>query len=201
MTKKLLHVGCGPHNKRQMPAGFHSDDWQEIRLDIDPDVKPDIIGTMLDMANVESESIDALYSAHNIEHVFAHEVPVVLAEFRRVLKPGGFVVATCPDLQTVCEAVVNDQLTTPLYQSNSGPVTPLEILYGLNVALVEGKLYMAHKCGFTWKTLCAAFDEAGFGSNVGGRRPQMFDLWILAFKTGVEIPEEVRMQHAALYLP
>jgi predicted SAM-dependent methyltransferase len=38
--------------------------------------------------------MDALYSSHNIEHVFAHEVVPTLKEFRRVLKPDGFVVIT-----------------------------------------------------------------------------------------------------------
>ena len=33
---------------------------------------------LLDMAAVADEGVDALYSAHNLEHVHAYEVPVVL---------------------------------------------------------------------------------------------------------------------------
>jgi len=65
---------------------------------------------MLDMAAVADASVDAIYSAHNIEHVYAHEVPQVLKEFLRVLKPEGFLVVTCPDLQTVCQLVAEDKL-------------------------------------------------------------------------------------------
>ncbi|WP_206075625.1 class I SAM-dependent methyltransferase [Polynucleobacter aenigmaticus] len=102
--KKFLHVGCGPQYKTQL-KGFNSDDWQEIRFDIDPKVSPDIEGTLTDMVLVPSESVDAIFSSHNIEHIFPHEVPVALSEFYRVLKPDGIVVLTCPDLQSVCEAV------------------------------------------------------------------------------------------------
>ena len=37
--KKVLHVGCGPQNKNSL-KGFNNPFWEEIRLDIDKDVKP-----------------------------------------------------------------------------------------------------------------------------------------------------------------
>ena len=55
---------------------------------------------------------------------------VALAEFHRVLKLDGFVLLTCPDLQSVCALVANDQLTDTAYQSGMGPITPLDMLYG-----------------------------------------------------------------------
>ena len=97
----FLHIGCGQKRKNQTTPGFNSPDWQEIRFDIDPAVAPDIHGTMLDMSAVQSSSMDALFSSHNIEHLYPHEVPVALAEFRRVLKPEGFAVITCPDRKSV----------------------------------------------------------------------------------------------------
>ena len=62
-------------------------------------VNPDIVGTLLDMSQVQTASVDAVYSSHNIEHVYPHEVPIVLKEFYRVLKDDGIVVLECPDLQ------------------------------------------------------------------------------------------------------
>ena len=89
-AKTILHVGPGHRNNgAKLPAAFQGSDWQEIRLDIDPTNEPDIVGSMLDMAAVADASVDAIYSAHNIEHVYAHEVPLVLKEFLRVLKPDG----------------------------------------------------------------------------------------------------------------
>ena len=92
-----MYVGCGPTDKTGL-KGFNSDDWKEIRLDIDNSVQPDIVGTLTDMNGVETASVDAVYSSHNIEHVYAHEVQTALGEFYRVLKPDGIVVVTCPDL-------------------------------------------------------------------------------------------------------
>jgi len=112
MIKKLLHVGCGSQNKSSL-KGF--DDWQEVRFDIDERVKPDIVGTLTDMSAVATASVDAIYSSHNIEHLYAHEVAIALKEFNRVLKSDGFVVLTCPDLQSVCEAVAKDRLLDTLY--------------------------------------------------------------------------------------
>jgi protein O-GlcNAc transferase len=146
MVKTVLHVGAGhPENGAPLPASLRTSDWQERRLDIDPANEPHIVGSMLDMPAVADASVDAVYSAHNIEHVYPHEVPVVLKEFLRVLKPGGFLVVTCPDLQTVAQLVADDKLTDAAYQSPAGPITPLDILYGYRPALEQGNHFMAHK--------------------------------------------------------
>jgi SAM-dependent methyltransferase len=186
----FLHVGCGPQTKAGL-KGFKHDDWNEIRFDIDASVNPDIVGTLTDMSRVETASMDALYSSHNIEHLFPHEVPVALKEFHRVLKPGGFVVLTCPDLQSVCQAVAQDQLLEPLYDSPAGPISAIDILFGHRGYIAQGNHYMAHKCGFTFKALCGTFAEAGFKSTFGGRGLKSFDLWLVAFKQDLPT-EEVR---------
>ena len=179
--KTFLHVGCGPQDKTNI-HGFNNDNWKEIRFDIDKNVNPDIVGTLTDMKLVKTNSVDAIYSSHNIEHVFPHEVPIVLKEFHRVLKDDGMVVLKCPDLQSVCEAVVNDKLLEPLYESPAGPISPIDILYGHRPAIARGNEYMAHKGGFTYSVLNDAFIEAGFKMNYGGRNPDLFELFIISFK-------------------
>jgi SAM-dependent methyltransferase len=179
--RTLLHVGCSSQNKSGL-KGFESADWREIRFDIDPSVYPDIEGTLTDMHAVDTASVDAIYSSHNLEHVFPHEVHTVLLEFHRVLKQDGFVVLTCPDLISVCQAVVNDRLMEPLYESPAGPIAPIDILYGHRDSVAGGKIYMAHKTGFTYTTLYNAFLKAQFKFNVGAARPRNFDLWIVSFK-------------------
>jgi SAM-dependent methyltransferase len=176
----FLHVGCGHFTKTNTTAAFRSDAWQELRFDIDPAVNPDFQGSMTDMSAVKTASVDAIYSAHNIEHLYPHEVPVALREFLRVLRPDGFVLIVCPDLQSVCELVAEDGLEDPAYMSAVGPITPADILYGHRPALLEGNLYMAHRYGFTLKTLKAALSEAGFSSFAGTRNRRAFELWALA---------------------
>ena len=70
----VLHVGCGPQDHYVLHECFRTPEWHEVRLDIDPGVKPDIVASVSDMSPVASSCFDAVYSHHNIEHVFAHEV-------------------------------------------------------------------------------------------------------------------------------
>ena len=187
--KTFLHVGCGPKHKDQTTRGFNTPDWAELRLDIDQNVQPDIVGTMLDMSAVPSESVDAVFSSHNIEHLYPHEVPLALAEFKRVLKPNGFVVITCPDLQSVCALIAQDKLTEPAYTSPAGPITPLDILYGHRPPMARGNLYMAHRCGFTQKVLTGTLQASGFAAVAARRREHPFyDLFALATKASVDDP-------------
>ncbi len=180
-VKTFLHVGCGQNNKQHAGPGFQGNDWQEIRFDINPAVKPDIIGSMTDMSAVDDSSVDAIFSSHNIEHLYPHEVPLALAEFKRILRSDGFVVITCPDLQSVAALVADDKLTEPAYQSPAGPIAPLDILYGLRPAMARGNLYMAHRCGFTKRVLGETLQTCGFAQAIVRQRPQFFDLWALAF--------------------
>lgn len=180
--KKLLHIGCGPKTIRQI-KGFDSTAWQEIRFDIDPSVQPDVIGTLTDMSAIDSDSVDAVYSSHNIEHLYPHEVPLALTEIFRVLKPNGFLLLTCPDIQSVCEMVAKDQLTEPLYNSPAGPISAIDILYGHRGFMAKGNLFMAHRCGFTFKVLTGTVIAQGFKTIIGRRDPKNYALWVMAFKS------------------
>ena len=177
--KTFLHVGHGLQNKSSC-FGFNNDNWKEIRLDIDKNVNPDIVGTLTDMKLVETGSVDAVYSSHNIEHIFPHEVPIALSEFYRVLKEDGIVVITCPDLQSAGKALTQDKLFETLYESPMGPVTAFDVLFGHRKTTADGNVFMIHKGGFTYSTLDMAFYKAGFKARCGKR--VAFALYLVAFK-------------------
>ena len=128
--------------------------------------------------------MDAIWSSHNLEHLHRHEVPIALGEFVRVLRPGGRLLLTLPDLQSVAELVVKDQLEAEAYTSPSGPITPLDMIFGHGASLARGDRYMAHKCGFTVTTLRGLLDGAGFGE-VKVWRGKSFDIWATGFKHGL----------------
>ena len=179
--KTFLHVGCGPKRKDRTTKALST--WNELRFDIDESVQPDLVGTMTDMSSVASESVEAVFSSHNIEHLYPHEVPVALSEFLRVLKSDGIAVITCPDLKSVCALIAEDKLTDPAYTSPAGPIAPLDILYGLRTSMARGNLYMAHRCGFTQKVLTATLKACGFKSVASKSRGYPhFDLWAVASK-------------------
>ena len=182
-VKRVLHVGCGAYAPGKRHAFFQTGEWQEVRLDIDPDVLPDFVASMTDMAPVSDNSVDAVFSAHNLEHLYPHEVPVALQEFRRVLKPSGFALMTMPDLQEVARLVATGQLTEPAYESPMGPIAPLDILFGYRPSLAQGNLFMAHHTGFTSQMLMSVLADAGFAACTVQRIPSSFSLWAIAFPT------------------
>jgi SAM-dependent methyltransferase len=181
----FLHVGCGPLGKARTTPEFAGPAWTEVRLDIDPSVRPDIVASMTDMSAVPDASMDALYSSHNIEHLYPTEVSTALREFARVLKPDGVAVITCPDLQSVAAVVAQGKLLEPLYQSSAGPIAPIDILFGHRAAMAKGNLFMAHRTGFTHHTLWRQLTEAGFVSVIVRQRANRYDLWAAATRSAV----------------
>ena len=180
--KTLLNVGCGLSNISQI-KGFDKDDWKEIRLDIDSAVKPDVVGSSTDMSLIETGSVDAVYSSYNLDHIYPHEVPIALKEFYRVLNEDGIAVVRCPDIQTVCELIAQDKLLELLYESEIGPIYPIDVIYGNRWQIQNGNEYMAKKVGFTYSALDASFAEAGFKARYGGRIPfNGGELALVAFK-------------------
>ena len=180
--KRVLHVGCGVKKDTKLHQTFRSPEWLEVRLDIDPKVLPDIVGSIVQMPTVESASFDAIWSSHNLEHLESHEVPIALKEFRRVLKSTGFLLITLPDLQSVAELVAKDQLLEPAYQSPAGPISPLDMLFGHRPSIAAGNYFMAHRTGFTSRSLGQAIVQAGFAV-AKIKRGNQFDLWGIAHVT------------------
>ena len=186
-TRVVLHVGCGPYNPNKLHEAFRKEGWRELRVDINPNVKPDVVASMLAMPMIGTSSVDAVWSSHNIEHLYAHEVPVAFGEFVRVLKPGGVALLTMPDLQRVAELIVQDKLDEPAYSSPAGPIAPLDIVYGHRPQIAMGNVFMAHRTGFTARTLAQVLANAGF-ERIKVERGKSFDLWAVGYKPGPAAP-------------
>ena len=195
MSRTVLNIGSGPPRPEKLHPAFRDAGWREVRLVIDPAVKPDIVGSMTEMgASVGDQSVDAIWSSHNIEHLGAHEVPLALAEFRRVLRDDGFALITCPDLEAVAALVLERGLDAVAYVSPAGPVTPLDMLFGHGASIAAGHGFMAHRTGFTLELLARLVLEAGFAEVriVKGR----LDLWALCLMPDCRI-EAIRPAFAS----
>ena len=155
---KVLHVGCGP--ARVPDVIFKPGEWSEVRLDIDPEVEPDIVASITSLP-VADGSVQAVYSAHNMEHIVPHDVPVALAEFHRVLSPGGFVMIAVPDLQQAARRIADGEGHAVAYEAPCGPITAFDIVFGWSGA-TAGNPFMSHRCGFTMDTLYELLCAAGF---------------------------------------
>jgi predicted SAM-dependent methyltransferase len=166
---------------------FRGPEWRQSRLDIDPSVKPDIVASITDMkACVADGSHDALYASHTLEHLHTHEAPAALAEFRRVLSPGGFALLRTPDLAAVAEALLAHGPDHVAYVAPAGPITPLDMLYGHNRSIRKGQSAMAHHTGFTAERLGRLLLAAGFGEARTLPLPE-FELWAVAFMPDADV--------------
>jgi SAM-dependent methyltransferase len=178
-AKRVLNVGSGPYDPARLHPAFRNSGWTEVRYDIDKRLKPDIVGSIVNLEAVGSATFDAIWCAHNLEHLHAHEVPKALLEFRRVLKPDGFALITTPDLEAIAELVCSGRLEEVAYHSPAGPITALDMLYGLSVAIERGNHFMCHNTGFTTERLGRLVVDSNF-AEVLVKRGSSYDLWALA---------------------
>lgn len=181
VARRFLHVGCGTAGPERLPSCFRAEGWSEIRYDIDPGTRPDVVGSITDISAVEEDSMNALWSSHNLEHINSYEVPIALAEFHRVLRPDGFALITVPDLRAIARVIAETSLTDAIYVSPAGPITSLDVVFGHQASLQAGNGYMAHRTGFTASSLGNALIGAGF-AEVRVHEGRNWDLWAIATK-------------------
>lgn len=97
-------------------------------------------GSLKHKINLPAQSATEVHSYHFIEHVYAWEAPSVIAEMRRLLKPGGKLVIECPNIEAAAKHLLaggGDQMCMwPLY---GDPGTKSK--------------YMCHRWGYTPKTI------------------------------------------------
>ena len=161
--RRVLNVG-GQSRGIQLPGPYAM--FEQVLLDLDPSVGADIVLDVRELTTLAPQQFDAVYCSHNLEHVRQHEVPVVLAGFRHVLKPGGLAQIIVPDLQELMLICVQQgiDLDGLLYESPAGPITPLDVLYGHGGIIAQsGQDFYAHRTGFSRRTLANGVEASGFG--------------------------------------
>lgn len=182
--KLVLNAGSGAPGPNSLHGCFRGPGWRELRLDLDPGVKPDVLGSVTDLRGLFADgTFDAVWSSHNIEHLYDHEVGPALGEFHRVLKPDGFAVITCPDLECVAELLIERGLDGKAYDAPIGPITVHDMLFGHGGSVAAGNGLMAHRTGFTQERLGFRATGAGF-VDVRVGRGSGFDLWAVLPKSG-----------------
>ncbi|MBF0554506.1 MAG: glycosyltransferase [Nitrospirae bacterium] len=116
------------------------DDYREDYINVDFFPKP---GAKIDSAfdvkiiPYEDNSVDEVRASHIIEHFDFHEIPKILEEWYRVLKPGGKLFIETPDFLESCRAFV------------SGDENFRILLYGHFFAMPWENAGMVHKFLFT----------------------------------------------------
>lgn len=189
--KKVLNAGCGPAIPDRLQRTFRNGAWQEVRMDVDPRVSPDIIGALEDLGQIADRSFDAVYCSHSLEHLHPHDVVSALRGTARILRPDGFALITTPDLEPIAALIVQGRAEEVAYLSPAGPITALDMVYGHAASIAAGNHFMAHNTGFTEDRIARLLLEARF-EEVLVVKGQSYDLFALAL-----MPEADRDQIVA----
>ena len=91
--KIWLNLGCGHH--------IYPKPWINIDLATKTDKPPDIEADIRDLSMFPNDHADIIMAIHVIEHFYRWEVDPILAEWLRVLRPGGQLILECPDLRKI----------------------------------------------------------------------------------------------------
>ena len=201
--KRVLNAGSGPALPARLREFFAAIEYDEVRLDIDPAVKPDLVGTFSQIGGIVADaSFDALWSSHSLEHLHEHEALEALCEFRRILRPDGFAIVNCPDIAAAGRLLATHDVEAVVYESSAGPIRVLDILYGHAPSISAGRLHMAHRTGFTASRLGRLAAAAGCAETrvIEG---EGFDLWAAMLMPKTDAPALARQfagtQIAALF--
>jgi hypothetical protein len=89
-----------------------------------------------------------------------------------------------PDGQLASTFIANEQYNKTLYQSPSGAITPLDIVYGFQKAILSGKRHLSHHSIFSLKQLGTLLRDVGFSDVRVHRRGYV--LHASAFKHSAE---------------
>ena len=131
-----LHLGCG----NKVLEGF-------INIDIRPNEGVDIIDDIGILHNIEKASAELIYCCHVLEHFNRFEYKEVLRRWYEVLKEGGVLRLSVPDLEKVFEQ----------YKNGTSLKKLLGFLYG-------GQTYPQnyHYIGFDFISLKEDLEAIGF---------------------------------------
>lgn len=153
----LVHIGCGDISSPEF-VNVDAQPYPHVHF-----VRNDIT----DLSMFADGSVDLIYMCHVLEHVHRREIFDVLAEFRRVLKPGGVLRISVPDFDRLI-AMYQDIGRDP-----DGIIAPL-----LGSHANE---YDVHYWVFTERSLSRILTQAGFSAvrpwNPGQCEHHAFEDW------------------------
>jgi predicted SAM-dependent methyltransferase len=132
-------------------GGSHAAEGWTI-LDINPGPHVDRVGDVRDLSFLAAQSCSEVYASHVLEHLsYQGEISDVLLEFHRILKPGGRLRISVPDLETLCRLFLKPQMTP------RDKYDVMRMIYG-------GQLdtYDKHLTGMSFEILGDFMHHAGF---------------------------------------
>ena len=149
MTLKL-NIGCGPHRIE----GYTG-------VDLLPGPAVDIVAPA-EKLPFEDNSVDEILAEHLIEHLTFFGFNKTMAEWYRVLKPGGLLTIECPDLLGLCKQFVEAN-EYGRYSTYKGYWPIIAHFYGHQRGRNEAEeMSQVHKSGYTLEHLMDVLVGLGY---------------------------------------
>lgn len=152
MEKSIkINLGCGS----KFVDGYINVDVVKPQGDI-PTNQLFMEDDVRELNNFQPNSVDEIVSFHLVEHIPVYDVEPTLIRWHEVLKPGGHIIVELPDIVKSCVnllQMITTKDSTLLY--NNG-------LLGIYGTPDPSNVWMEHKWGWTFETLCQQFRNAGF---------------------------------------
>ncbi len=144
--KVLLNVGCGPHvNSSFVNLDYYWMPHIDVCWDITKNKYP-----------LENESLNGIYTEHCLEHISLDDFIKNVAEFYRMLRPGGSIRIVVPDGElyfTIYNKKLNgEDIKMPFEQDYISPMARINGLF---------RKY-GHKFIFDFETINIVLKQAGF---------------------------------------
>lgn len=144
-----VNVGCGRH----VLDGWTNVDIQRSQFaHRDPEIFADLRKIPL-----PDECADEVMAIHVFEHFYLWECPDVIAEWRRLLKPGGILALELPNVVKCCENIIKG-----IGIEGGGKHADQLGLWGLYGDPQHQDPYMGHRWGWSPQTLTKFLAEHGF---------------------------------------
>lgn len=146
-----LNLGCG----HKLLDGF-------VNVDLASNwsgKQPDVVADVTQRIPFDDESADEVHAYHVIEHVYRWQTPDVLAEWARVIKPGGIMVLECPCLEKIITAMV-------WHAERKQPIPQRLTVWGLYGDPGYRSVEMTHKWAYMSSELRQLVEDSGFKARI-----------------------------------
>jgi len=125
--------------------------WQIFN--IQPGDGVDHVGNIQDLTRFADDCCDQIYASHVLEHVPQASVLGTLRELHRILKPGGELMISVPDLDTLCRQFLDPELDL------GAKFHIMRMMFGAQVDAHD-----FHYIGFSLQMLTECLSDVGFAS-------------------------------------
>jgi len=140
---------AGSGLKLHIGGQIRRDGWTVVDIQAGP--ATDIVADCADLGAIADGAASEIYASHVLEHLGYADVPRALAEWCRVLAPGGQLRVSVPDLARLGPVLAHPKLTPEVRE------WVIATIYGGQMDAHD-----FHRMGFTFETLSAYLRNAGF---------------------------------------